>query len=63
MIGKPKDPVGLSRAAVMSTVTKRMAITMPQPIAPFKRVADTMHQGTTTSAFLVSSAIFMHVLV
>ena len=57
MMGNPKDPVGLSRAAVMSTVTKRIAITMPHPKAPLRRVAETMHQGTTTSALRVSSAI------
>lgn len=56
--GSPICPVGLSRAESMSVVTKRTAMIMAKPSVPFSSVVPTMDQGTTTSAFLTSSAIY-----
>ena len=50
--------MGLERVAVMSVVTKRTAITIPNPRAPLRTVVVSMDQGTTISAFLISSAIY-----
>lgn len=58
MYGKPSAPVGLSSTDVMSTVTKRTAITMPNPAAPLSRVVRSIDQGTVMLARLTSSAIY-----
>lgn len=47
----------------MSTATKSTTRSMPNPMIPLRSVVDTMHQGMTTFAPWISSAICEQVLV
>lgn len=47
----------------MFTATKSTTISMANPMIPFRSVVDTMHQGMTTFAPRISSAICEQVLV
>ena len=47
----------------MSTVTNRTTMTMANPRIPLRRVVDSMHQGMTTLALWISSAICRQTLV
>ncbi len=58
MYGNPSAPVGLARDASTLVVTKRTAMTIPNPKAPLSRVVRSMDQGTVTSALATSSDIY-----
>ena len=60
--GKPRAPVGLASTSSMSTVTNSTTITMAEPRIPLSSVVNTMHQGITTLAPRISSAIYERLL-
>ena len=51
------NPVGVSKAAVISPRQKRTAIRMARPMIPFSSIVESITQGTIVDAFGISSAI------